>query len=217
MVGWRRPSHRWKMIFDGGLPLVEDDLRRKTTFCGRWTLVEDDLRWKTIFGGRQPLVEDDLWWKTTFDGRWPLVEDDLQRKTTFCERRPLMEDNLQWKTPFGGRRPLVEDDLVPLPWGKSPPIKSFVPQIKSNFFDGLRMHWVLTNSKYSANFWPNSHFSLIWDPSKFSRNSFIGPFTFMPHIITKFTKWMIRRFFRWKLGYRTKIIFLQLWPWGEHN
>ena len=33
----------------------------------------------------------------------------------------------------------------------------------------------------------------------------------MPHSITKLTKCMIRTFFRWKSGYRTKITFLQLW------
>ena len=33
----------------------------------------------------------------------------------------------------------------------------------------------------------------------------------MSQIITKLTQLMLRTFFRWKLGYRTKIIFLQLW------
>ena len=36
-------------------------------------------------------------------------------------------------------------------------------------------------------------------------------FNFMPHIITKFTKCLIRTFYYWKSGYRTKITFLQLW------
>ena len=36
-------------------------------------------------------------------------------------------------------------------------------------------------------------------------------FTFMPHIVTQFTNYTIRTFFCWKSGYRTKIIFLQLW------
>ena len=36
-------------------------------------------------------------------------------------------------------------------------------------------------------------------------------FTLMPHVLAKFTKYMIRTFFGWKSGYRTKIIFLQLW------
>ena len=36
-------------------------------------------------------------------------------------------------------------------------------------------------------------------------------FTFMPHIITKFTKCMIRTIFLLKSGYRTMIFFLQLW------
>ena len=35
--------------------------------------------------------------------------------------------------------------------------------------------------------------------------------TFMPHIVTKFSKYMIRTFFTCKSGYRTKLIFLQLW------
>ena len=35
-------------------------------------------------------------------------------------------------------------------------------------------------------------------------------FTLMPHIATKCTKNMVRTFFRWKSGYRTKIFFLQL-------
>ena len=50
--------------------------------CGRLPLVEDDLRWKTTSVGRRPPVEDDLWWKTTFGGRY------LRRKTTFGWRRP---------------------------------------------------------------------------------------------------------------------------------
>ena len=49
---------------------------------GRRPLVEDDLRWKTTSVGRRPLekplVEDDLRWKMTFSGRQPLVEDDLR-------------------------------------------------------------------------------------------------------------------------------------------
>ena len=36
---------------------------------GRQPLVEDNLRWKTTFVGRQPSVEDDLRWKATLDGR----------------------------------------------------------------------------------------------------------------------------------------------------
>jgi len=65
----------------GRRPLVEDDLRWKTTSVGRQPLVEDDLGWKTTFGGRQPLVEDDLWWKMTYGGRRPSVEDDFWWKT----------------------------------------------------------------------------------------------------------------------------------------
>ena len=73
---------------------------------GRRPLVEDDLRWKTTSVGRRPLEEDDLWWKTTFGGRRLLVEDDLRWKTTFGGRRPMVEDDLWWKTTFGGRRSL---------------------------------------------------------------------------------------------------------------
>ena len=58
---------------------------------GRRPLVEDNLRWKTTFDGRLPLVENDLWWNMTFGGRRPLVEGDL----TLVE-----EDNLRWKTTF---------------------------------------------------------------------------------------------------------------------
>ena len=65
----------------GRRPLVEDDLRWKTTSVGRRPLekplVEDDLRWKMTFGGRRPSVEDDLWLKTTYGGRQPSVEDDF--------------------------------------------------------------------------------------------------------------------------------------------
>ena len=39
----------------------------------------------------------------------------------------------------------------------------------------------------------------------------------MPHIITRFTKCMIRTFFCLKSGYRTKIIFLQLWLEAVEN
>ena len=60
----------WKMAFGGRQqfgerrPLVEDDLRWKTTFSGRRPSVEDDVWWKMTYGGRQPSVEDDFWWKT---------------------------------------------------------------------------------------------------------------------------------------------------------
>ena len=45
------------MIFSGKEPLVEDELRWKTTFSERRVSVEDDLRWKTTFGGGQPLED----------------------------------------------------------------------------------------------------------------------------------------------------------------
>ena len=55
---------------------------RKTTLDGRQPLMEDDLRWKTTFGGRRPscLIQfcSELIWKTTFDGRRPSIEDDLR-------------------------------------------------------------------------------------------------------------------------------------------
>ena len=47
---------------------------------GKRPLVEDDLRWKTTCVGRRPLVEDDL------QRRQPLIEEDLQWKTTFCSQ-----------------------------------------------------------------------------------------------------------------------------------
>ena len=46
---------------------MEDNLRLKTTFDGGQPLMEDDLSW------RLPLMEDDLSWKTAFDGRQPLM------------------------------------------------------------------------------------------------------------------------------------------------
>ena len=61
-------SHEYKMkqgVMVGGRgPLVEYDLRWKTTSVGRRPLVEDNLWWKTTFGGRRPSVEDKFWWKT---------------------------------------------------------------------------------------------------------------------------------------------------------
>ena len=78
-------SHKCKInqgVMVGGRgPLVEDDLRWKTTFGGRRPTVEDDLQWTTTFGGRRPSVEDDLWWKMTYGGRRPSVEDDFWWKT----------------------------------------------------------------------------------------------------------------------------------------
>ena len=47
------------------------------TLGGRGPMVEDDLRWKTTFDGRQPSVEHILWWKTTFGGKQPWAEDNL--------------------------------------------------------------------------------------------------------------------------------------------
>ena len=59
-------THKYKInqgvMVGGRRPLVEEDLRRKTTSVGRQPLVEDDLWWKTTFGGGQPSVEDDLCW-----------------------------------------------------------------------------------------------------------------------------------------------------------
>ena len=77
------------------------------TFGGRRPLVEDDLRWKTTFS------EDNLWWKTTLGGKQPSVEDNLGLKTTFSDRRPSVEDNLRWKTTLSERRPSVDPCLLP--------------------------------------------------------------------------------------------------------
>ena len=62
--------------------------------------------------------------------------------------------------------------------------------------------WKRYNNVYS---WHNSTLNdYKWTESK-------PMFTFMPQIVTKFTKYMIQTFFCWESGYRTKIIFLQLW------
>ena len=39
-------------------------------------MVEDKLRRKTTFSVRQPSMEDNLWWKATFGGRQLSVEDN---------------------------------------------------------------------------------------------------------------------------------------------
>ena len=62
-IGGRRPlledNLRWKTTFSGRHPSVEDDFRWKTTFGWKMT-----FGWMTTFGGRRPTVEDDFWWKT---------------------------------------------------------------------------------------------------------------------------------------------------------
>ena len=55
------------------------DCSHKCKWCygvmvgGRRPLMEDDLRWKTTFGGRGCGVEYDLWGKITIGGRNPSV------------------------------------------------------------------------------------------------------------------------------------------------
>ena len=62
---------------------------------GRRPLVEDDLRWKTTSVGRRPLEKDDLWWKRTFGGRQPsLVTPPLE---SHCTTEPKPELSQQKK------------------------------------------------------------------------------------------------------------------------
>ena len=54
----------------------------------------------------------------------------------------------------------------------------------------------------------------LWYSSSQNDYKWVGNnpmFTFMPHVVTKFTKYLIWIFFIWKCGYRTQIFFLLLW------
>ena len=64
------------------------------------------------------------------------------------------------------------------------------------------------NRKNSINLW---HYST---PNEYKWAENKPMFTFIPHIVANLAKKMIRTFFIWKSGYRTKIIFLQL-CWGD--
>ena len=58
-----------KMDFNGGHPLMEDDIWSKITFDGRQPFIEDFHWWKRIFCGRRPKLQDDTWAKTAFNRR----------------------------------------------------------------------------------------------------------------------------------------------------
>ena len=81
---------------------MEGKLRWKTIFDGRWPFMEDSLSWKTTFDGRQPLMEEDLWQKTIFDLRWTKI---------FYKPKNFFRPNIIFATTFFAGQKIVRQNF----------------------------------------------------------------------------------------------------------